>query len=198
MTRRKLPLLLCIVALAVACAIVGFAQAATNLGATSTDKKVGLVGWERSLMFCTFLIMLAIEISLFIDKPGARVFAVSILAIGLILRGLVAEAGKKKDLAAAVGTTPTQATNGLSPEQAFTPNSHAVAGPLGRVRIMPAAAPRCERSIRAAHRLVGPSLRASASAAACRSAAVAWARTHSSSRNASARFPSGASARARR
>src|SRR5712672_2582720 len=30
MTRRKLPLLLCIAALAVACAIVAFAQAATN------------------------------------------------------------------------------------------------------------------------------------------------------------------------
>jgi nucleotide-binding universal stress UspA family protein len=73
---------------------------ATNLGASSTDKKLGLVSWERTLMFITFLIMLAIEISLFIDKPGARVFAVTILAIGLILRGLVAEAGKRKEAAA--------------------------------------------------------------------------------------------------
>ena len=35
---------------------------ATNLGASSTDRKLGLVTWERVLMFCTFLIMLAIEI----------------------------------------------------------------------------------------------------------------------------------------
>ena len=44
---------------------------ATNLGATSTDKKLHLGQWERSLMFCTFLIMAAIEVSLFIDKPLA-------------------------------------------------------------------------------------------------------------------------------
>jgi amino acid transporter/nucleotide-binding universal stress UspA family protein len=74
---------------------------ATNLGATSTDRNVKLAGWERSLMFVTFLIMLAIEISLFIDKPGARIFAVSILAIGLFLRGLVVEVGKKREMAAA-------------------------------------------------------------------------------------------------
>ncbi|HEV2393481.1 MAG TPA: universal stress protein [Verrucomicrobiae bacterium] len=80
---------------------------ATNLGATSTDKKVRLAQWERALMFLTFLVMLAIEISLFIDKPGARVFAVTILAIGLILRGLVTEAGKKKDLAAAAAAAAT-------------------------------------------------------------------------------------------
>ena len=45
---------------------------ATNLGASSTDSKLGLARWERVLMFCTFLIMLAIEISLFVDKPNAR------------------------------------------------------------------------------------------------------------------------------
>src|SRR5947199_875159 len=61
---------------------------ATNLGASSTDKQLGLIRWERALMFVTFLIMLAIEISLFIDKPNARVFAVTVLAVGLILRGL--------------------------------------------------------------------------------------------------------------
>lgn len=74
---------------------------ATNLGATSTDKHVRLARWERALMFGTFLIMLAIEISLFLDKPGARIFAVTILAIGLFLRGLVAEAGKRRETAAA-------------------------------------------------------------------------------------------------
>src|SRR3984957_1667109 len=45
---------------------------ATNLGASSTDKKLDLELWERTLMFCTFLIMAAIEISLFVDKPNAR------------------------------------------------------------------------------------------------------------------------------
>jgi amino acid transporter len=74
---------------------------ATNLGATSTDKHLDLARWERILMFCTFLIMTAIEITLFIDKPNARVFAVSILAVGLVLRGLAEErAEKKKKIAA--------------------------------------------------------------------------------------------------
>jgi amino acid transporter/nucleotide-binding universal stress UspA family protein len=70
---------------------------ATNLGATSTDKHLGLLRWERYLMFFTFLIMAAIEVSLFVDKPHARVFAVTVLAAGLVLRGLARErAGKKK------------------------------------------------------------------------------------------------------
>jgi amino acid transporter len=29
---------------------------ATNLGATSTDRKLNLAQWERALMFCTFLV----------------------------------------------------------------------------------------------------------------------------------------------
>ena len=41
---------------------------ATNLGACSTDKKLHLVVWERVTMFITFLIMLAIELSLLVDK----------------------------------------------------------------------------------------------------------------------------------
>ncbi|MGA8482672.1 MAG: universal stress protein [Chthoniobacterales bacterium] len=73
---------------------------ATNLGATSTDKHLDLARWERTLMFCTFLIMSAIEITLFIDKPNARVFAVSILAVGLVLRGLAEERAEKKKIAA--------------------------------------------------------------------------------------------------
>jgi amino acid transporter len=96
---------------------------ATNLGASSTDKKLDLVPWERGLMFFTFLIMLAIEISLFIDKPGARVFAVTILAIGLILRGLVAEAGKRKETAARIPAAPT------IPEPAIPFNLNSVSGP---------------------------------------------------------------------
>ncbi|MBV8586002.1 MAG: amino acid permease, partial [Verrucomicrobia bacterium] len=69
---------------------------ATNLGASSTDRKLGLATWERVLMFCTFIIMAAIEISLFIDKPNARLFALAILAVGLVLHGLVGEAAERR------------------------------------------------------------------------------------------------------
>ena len=75
---------------------------ATNLGASSTDKHLGLARWERVLMFCTFLIMVAIELSLFVDKPNARVFAVTILAIGLIMRGLAQEHATRKKAIPAV------------------------------------------------------------------------------------------------
>ncbi len=74
---------------------------ATNLGASSTDKKLGLVKWERILMFSTFLIMLAIEISLFVDKPNALHFALTVLVIGLISRALVAESTSRKKKKAA-------------------------------------------------------------------------------------------------
>ena len=91
---------------------------ATNLGATSTDKKVAMAAWERALMFGTFVIMLAIEVSLLVDKPGARVFAVTILAIGLILRGLVTEAGRKKQMAeAAAAANGPAALAAASPAQ---------------------------------------------------------------------------------
>jgi amino acid transporter len=72
---------------------------ATNLGASSTDKKLGLEKWERNLMFITFVIMCAIEISLLVDKPNARVFAVTVLALGLILRGLASEWAQKRKIA---------------------------------------------------------------------------------------------------
>jgi nucleotide-binding universal stress UspA family protein len=42
-------------------------------------------------MFATFIVMAAIEMSLLIDKPNARYFAITILAVGLVLRGLVQE-----------------------------------------------------------------------------------------------------------
>src|SRR5438874_4848406 len=70
---------------------------ATNLGATSTDRKLSIKAWERTLMFGTFIVMAAIEMSLLIDKPNARYFAVTILAVGLILRGLVQERRAKKE-----------------------------------------------------------------------------------------------------
>jgi len=69
---------------------------ATNLGATATDRKLSIKTWERTLMFATFIVMAAIEMSLLIDKPNARYFAVTILAVGLILRGLVQERRMKK------------------------------------------------------------------------------------------------------
>src|SRR6202030_2254104 len=70
---------------------------ATNLGATSTDRKLSIKTWERTLMFGTFIVMAAIEMSLLIDKPNARYFAVTILAVGLVLRGLVQERRMKME-----------------------------------------------------------------------------------------------------
>lgn len=71
---------------------------ATNLGATSTDWKLSIKPWERTLMFGTFVVMAAIEVSLLVDKPNARYFAVTILAVGLVLRGLVQERRMKREL----------------------------------------------------------------------------------------------------
>lgn len=68
----------------------------TNLGASATDRKLDLVKWERLLMLFTFVIMFGIEASLFIDKPNARVFAITVLVIGLIMRGLALEASQRR------------------------------------------------------------------------------------------------------
>jgi amino acid transporter len=80
---------------------------ATNLGATATDRNLRIKTWERTLMFGTFIVMAAIEMSLLIDKPNARYFAVTILAVGLILRGLVQER-RMKIAAAAPEVLPLQ------------------------------------------------------------------------------------------
>ncbi len=82
---------------------------AANLGSTSTDRHLRLKAWERALMLGTFVVMAAIEASLFADKPHARVFAVTILAVGLILRGLASEraAKSRKGPAPVVTTTLT-------------------------------------------------------------------------------------------
>ena len=69
---------------------------ATNLGATSTDRKMVLTYWERGLMFFTFLVMAGIEVSLLIDKPNARYFALTILAVGLVMRELAKERAARK------------------------------------------------------------------------------------------------------
>lgn len=76
---------------------VGFVGAiATNLGFTSTNWNLNLSKKERVLMMVTFLIMAAVECTLIINKPNARNFAISILAIGLLLRGWVIEGQQKK------------------------------------------------------------------------------------------------------
>jgi amino acid transporter len=111
---------------------------ATNLGASSTDRKLDLARWERVLMFCTFLIMAAIEISLFIDKPNARLFALIVLAAGLVFHGLASErAAKRRAMEAApkppLPTSPVQSFPGLlNPREASgTPMLCAVRG-VGR------------------------------------------------------------------
>jgi amino acid transporter/nucleotide-binding universal stress UspA family protein len=82
---------------------------ATNLGATATDWKLAIKTWERTLMFGTFIVMAAIEMSLLIDKPNARYFAVTILAGGLILRGLVHEHRAKREANALENIPPVEA-----------------------------------------------------------------------------------------
>jgi len=79
---------------------------AVNLGSSATDKHLKLKKWERWLMLFTFLVMAAIEVSLFIDKPKARIFAVTVLAVGLILRGLASEHARRKKRAAEVEAVP--------------------------------------------------------------------------------------------
>ncbi len=79
---------------------------ATNLGATSTDRKMELGYWERGLMFFTFLVMGGIEISLLVDKPNARYFALTILACGLVMRELAKERAARKKLRDALAASP--------------------------------------------------------------------------------------------
>lgn len=76
---------------------VGFVGAiATNLGTNGFDHELPLKKSERYLMLLTFVIMVFIEISLFIDKPNARRFALTILSVGLILRAFVVERRQKQ------------------------------------------------------------------------------------------------------
>jgi amino acid transporter len=90
---------------------------AANLGATSTDKKLSIHVWERTLMFATFLVMVAIELSLVIDKPHARYFVLTILCVGLILRSLVQERRARKEPGAATLQTPPVSAAGAEPSQ---------------------------------------------------------------------------------
>jgi amino acid transporter/nucleotide-binding universal stress UspA family protein len=103
---------------------------ATNLGATSTDRKLSIKTSERALMFGTFLVMAAIEMSLLIDKPNARYFAVTILAVGLILRGLVQERRMKKE-----ARKPLRAVPERLPVEVTAPKSEALT-PSGEESIL--------------------------------------------------------------
>lgn len=100
---------------------------ATNLGATSTDRKLTLKKTERGIMFVTFLIMAAIEFSLFIDKPNARIFAFTVLAIGLILRGLAKESAERKRKAAEAAAMEAAV---LAVERASTSSTAAALNPV--------------------------------------------------------------------
>ncbi|HEX8897202.1 MAG TPA: universal stress protein, partial [Chthoniobacterales bacterium] len=91
---------------------------ATNLGATATDWKLAIKPWERTLMFGTFIVMAAIEVSLLVDKPNARYFAVTILAVGLVLRGLVQERRMKKDAREVAAPSPSLQVSSTNPEPA--------------------------------------------------------------------------------
>lgn len=76
---------------------VGFIGAiATNLWANASDQTLPMTKTERIVMWGTFLILVAIEITLFITKPEARRFAISIMTVGLLLRMLVVEHRQKQ------------------------------------------------------------------------------------------------------
>ncbi|MBA3723106.1 MAG: amino acid permease [Parachlamydiaceae bacterium] len=76
---------------------VGFVGAiATNLGSNVFDKTLPMTKFEKYLMFGTFIIMVAIEVTLFITKPDARRFVLTMLTGGLILRALVVEHRQKQ------------------------------------------------------------------------------------------------------
>jgi amino acid transporter/nucleotide-binding universal stress UspA family protein len=102
---------------------------ATNLGACSTDRNLGLARWERNLMFITFLIMAAIELSLFWDKPSARVFAGTVLLLGLLLRGLAFEHATRQKAAAAAAAALAASLPPPSTAFAFTAKPKEVSGP---------------------------------------------------------------------
>ena len=102
---------------------------ATNLGASSTDRKLFAGPWERALMFFTFLIMLAIELSLLWDKPSARIFAGTVLLIGLILRGLAAEYAQRSKAAQAAAAATAATAHPTTSITTFTYKAEDATGP---------------------------------------------------------------------
>lgn len=76
---------------------VGFVGAiATNLAVNASDQTIPMTKKERIFMWCTFSVLFVIEITLFITKPAARRFALSIMTLGLIMRMLVVEHRQKQ------------------------------------------------------------------------------------------------------
>lgn len=81
---------------------------AVNLGSCWYNKKLGLSWWERSVMGVTFLMLMAVEITIANTKPAALFFAVCVVGIGFALRAYsMKRAGLQtitlnKELAAAV------------------------------------------------------------------------------------------------
>ena len=100
---------------------------ATNLGASSTDKKLGLLKWERTLMFCTFLIMGAIEITLLCTKIDALLFSLVILVVGLIARGLVSEHKQRRFIAETESAAAEKAIEAV--QRTIDLGAHAASGP---------------------------------------------------------------------
>lgn len=75
---------------------IGFVGAiAINLMSTSTNFTLPLKIFERGWMIMTFIIMAAVEATLFIDKPDARNFVFAVIGLGLILH-FIAKLRKEK------------------------------------------------------------------------------------------------------
>jgi amino acid transporter len=62
---------------------------AINLGSTSTDPTIAMRSWERRLMQVLAVILVAVWITIAVEKPRALVFAATVLAIGLGARYVV-------------------------------------------------------------------------------------------------------------
>lgn len=81
---------------------------AVNLGACTLNKEIHFAAWERVVMGVTFLILMAVELTIAWTKQNALFFAVCVLGVGLWLRGwALRKAGLRtvtvhEDVAAAV------------------------------------------------------------------------------------------------
>src|SRR6059058_1318418 len=85
-----------------------------------------LASWGRSPPISAPLLPTALEVSLLIDKPNARYFVITVLLVGLILRGLVQERRMKREAAPALApkklavdlakATPEPTSASLGPE----------------------------------------------------------------------------------
>jgi amino acid transporter/nucleotide-binding universal stress UspA family protein len=60
---------------------------AVNLGACTLNQEIQISRWERVVMGATFLVLMAVELTVAWTKQNALFFAVCVLGIGLALRG---------------------------------------------------------------------------------------------------------------